>query len=103
MRNRKNDIHVFLSDNEYMNLIKKSINSKLSKSDIVRLALAAQDLKEAPPKKFYDLLNKINNIGININQIAKVANSTGEIYFNDLKIYFSEISKLIYDIRKKYL
>ena len=50
-----------------------------------------------------DLLNKINNIGVNINQMAKIANTTGEIYFNDLKLYYSEISKLINEIRKKFL
>lgn len=75
----------------------------LSGNEIFRSCLYNIVFKESPPKEFYDLLNKINNIGININQIAHIANLTGEIYVNDLKLYLSEINRLIIEIRKKYL
>ena len=50
--------------------------------------------KEVPPKEFYDLLNKINNIGININQIAKRVNETGSIYEEDIKEIQERLNKI---------
>lgn len=72
-------------------------------NEIIRSGLNNIIFKEAPPKEFYDLLNKINNIGININQIAHIANSNGGIYFETLKAYFSQIEKFINEVREKFL
>lgn len=103
MRKRYCDKHVMFYPDEIERLNELSRLTGLSANEVIRSSLNNIIFKEAPPKEFYDLLNKINNIGININQIAKIANTTGEIYFNDLKLYYSEISKLINEIRKKYL
>lgn len=92
-----------LSKDEYIDLKKRAYKSGLSESDIIRLALKGQDIKEKPSKELYELLYKINNIGNNINQIAKHANQTNEIYYNDLKLYYNQVNQFINDIRKKYL
>lgn len=97
------DKHVRFYPKEIERLKELTSLTGLSGNEVIRSCLNNIVFKEAPPKEFYDLLNKINNIGNNINQIAKIANTTGEIYINDLKLYFSEIDKLIKDIRKKYL
>lgn len=103
MQNRNHSFHLWLNDIEYLELKKRSINSGLSVSDIIRLALQNQSVKSNPPREFYTSINKLNNIGNNINQIAKHANQTGEIYSNDLKIYLKQINKLIDDIYIKFL
>lgn len=103
MQSRNHSFHIWLNDKEYLELKKRSINSGLSVSDIIRLALQNQSVKSNPPREFYTSINKLNNIGNNINQIAKHANQTGEIYLNDLKIYLKQINKFIEEIRNKYL
>ena len=97
------EFHFKLSKKEMLDLEKKSIASGLSKGEVCRLALKTQVLKSNPPKEFYDSLNKVNKLGVNINQLAKIANTNGEIYYDDLNVYYSSIDKLIKDIRNKYL
>lgn len=103
IRKKYCDKHVRFYQEEIDRLNELSKLTGLSGNEIIRSCLNNIVFKEAPPKEFYDLLNKINNIGININQIAHVANSTGEIYFETLKAYFSQIEKFIDEIRKKFL
>lgn len=103
MQSRKHSYHIWLNDKEYIDLKNRSLISGLTVSDIIRLALDNQPVKSNPPKEFYVLLNKINNIGSNINQIAKHANQTGEVYYDDFKIYYNQIDRLIDEIRNKYL
>ena len=103
MQSRKHSYHIWLNDKEYIDLKNRSLISGLTVSDIIRLALDNQPVKSNPPKEFYVLLNKINNIGSNINQIAKHANQTGEVYYDDFKIYYNQIDRLIEEIRNKYL
>jgi len=92
-----------LSSKDNYKLKELSRKTGLSEAEVIRQALEKIELKEKPPKDFYDLLNKINNIGNNINQIAKVANQRGEIYYDELKIYFKIVENFIKECRKKYL
>ena len=97
------EFHFMLSKEELLDLEKKAIASGLSKAEVCRLALKTQVLKSNPPKEFYDSVNKINKLGVNLNQMAKIANTNGEIYYDDLKIYYSNIDNLVKEIRNKYL
>lgn len=103
MKKRNHSFHIWLDDKEYFELKRRSLFSGLSVSDIIRLSLKGQAVKSNPPKEFYVLLNKINNIGNNINQISKHANQTNEIYFDDFIKYYQQIEKLIQEIKLKYL
>ena len=103
IRRRYCDKHVMFYPEEIERLNELSKLTGLSANEVIRSCLNNIVFKEAPPKEFYDLLNKINNIGININQIAHIANSTSEIYFDTLKIYFSQIEQFIKEIKEKYL
>lgn len=103
LRQKYCDKHVRFYPREIERLNELSRLTGLSANEVIRSSLNNIIFKEAPPKEFYDLLNKINNIVVNKNQMAKIANTTWEIYFNDLKLYYSEISKLINEIRKKFL
>jgi len=103
IREKYCDKHVRFYPSEIEKLNELSKLTGLSANEVIRSCLNNIVFKEAPPKEFYDLLNKINNIGININQIAHIANSTGEIYFDTLKIYFSQIEQFIKEVKEKYL
>ena len=90
------------ADSEYGDII--STPSKGEESDnITETPTADNQLKEKPPPEFYDLINEINRIGININQIAHVANMTGKIDVYRYEDNIKDLKKIIKLIKEKYL
>ena len=78
--------------------------SGLTESDILRLFFYnITVIREKPSKELINSLNKINNIGNNINQIAKHANTFDEIEFDALKVYLTNLNSLVNEVRNKYL
>lgn len=78
--------------------------SGLSQSEIVRLSLIGMKvLKEKPSKELMNALLKLNNIGNNINQIARHANTFDEIDYKTLKVCVVNLNSLVNDIRRKFL
>ena len=75
----------------------------LSEANTIRKLLFEVNVKSNPPKEFYDAVDKMNKIGVNINQLTKIANATNKLYVYDLNKQFQELSKLIQDIRKRYI
>ena len=75
----------------------------LSESNTIRKLLYETQVKECPTKEFYDAIDKINKIGVNINQLARIANSTGSIYEEKLNQEFLELEKLKNSIFEKYI
>ncbi len=66
----------------------------LSEANTIRKLLYETQVKQCPTKEFYEAIDKINKIGININQLARIANSTGKIYEEKLNQQFNELEKL---------
>ena len=78
--------------------------SGLSQSEIVRLSLTGmKTIKEKPSKELLSSLLKLNNIGNNINQIARHANTFDEIDYNTLKVCVANLNSMVNDIRRHYL
>lgn len=85
MRKRNNDVHIMLSDTEYAQFMELLNRTDMNYREFILNAVSgnsfitteyAQELS-----KLNELLGKIhgelNKIGVNINQLAKVANSAG--------------------------
>lgn len=85
MRKRNNDVHIMLSDTEYAQFIELLNRTNLNYREFILNAVSgnpfitteyAQELS-----KLNELLGKIygelNKTGVNVNQLAKIANSTG--------------------------
>lgn len=78
--------------------------SGLSQSEIVRLSLTGmKTIKEKPSKELLSSLLKLNNIGNNINQITRHANTFDEIDYNTLKVCVANLNSMVNDIRRHYL
>ncbi len=78
--------------------------SGLSESEIIRTALSdIKIIKEKPSKELMLSLSKLNNIGNNINQLTKYANTYGEIDWDSLTVCISNLNSVVNEIRKKYL
>lgn len=70
---------------------KKDILSKMKKAGMtnlgkfIRLVLKAGDVVNIDLQALYDLSYEVNKVGLNLNQIAKALNRTGNIYENDIR------------------
>ena len=103
MRERNIEFHLRLNDIENEKLEYLAVQSKLSKSDIIRKLILENEIKEKPDKEFYKVMNELSKIGINLNQIATKVNSTNEL---DKKYYIeqvNEIREFTKLIKEKYL
>ena len=75
----------------------------MSESNTIRKLLYETQVKACPPREFYEAIDKINKIGVNINQLARVANSTGLIYEEKLNRQFDDLEKLKNSIYDKFI
>lgn len=102
MRRRTIKKNFWLSYEEDRQLKFLSASLNLSEVDTIRKLLVETYVKASPPKEFYDYLNKLNMIGVNINQIAKIANSTNYVYARELTKNVKELNSMIEFIKEKY-
>lgn len=91
MRKRNNRIVVHLSDDELETLAEKMKKSHLSREAFIRASIAGTEVKEVPDIDVPGLIQEIRHVGININQIARTANSLGMI---DAPQFRKELLKL---------
>ena len=103
MRERNIEFHLRLNDIENEKLEYLAVQSKLSKSDIIRKLILENEIKEKPDKEFYKVMNELSKIGINLNQIATKVNSTNEFDIEYYKEQVNEIKKFTSLIKEKYL
>ena len=93
----------WLSFEEDEQLKKLASLLNMSEADTIRKLLFETSVKEAPPREFYNAIDKINKIGVNINQLAKVANTNGNIYVYELEKQFEVLNKLIEELKDRYI
>jgi len=79
MRKRNHKLQVWLSEHEAYLLSRKSESCKMNSSTFIRSTINDYELREAPPLDYYKVLSELRAIGNNLNQIARAANTTGEI------------------------
>lgn len=103
MRERTIEKHIRLNEIENRKLNDLSNLSGLSKSDVFRSLLDSAVIKELPSKDFYNAINEIHKIGVNINQLTRIANSTGNIYEQELNNNFKKLNTILEKIKDKYL
>ena len=75
MRKRNIRVQIWLNDIEYEKLKKDAEKENITISEHIRKLIVGARLKEKPDYKFYEVMKELTKIGINLNQIAKKANS----------------------------
>ncbi len=102
-RERKNELKIFLSDDEQYILEQKVKASGMrSKSSFLRHQILygyVYDIDYSDLREYNTTLSKISN---NLNQIAKRMNATGNIYAADAK-EVKELMKKVWDTQKAML
>lgn len=94
---------VYLTKAEHERLSYLARVSGYSRSGYLRQLLTGAVPPAIPPIEFYEFTNELNRIGVNINQLAKVANMTGHIMEPELNAYYSELRQILSEIRRIYL
>ena len=87
-------LHVFLSDAEYTGIKEQAKATGLSISTYIRSLAKGKVLKVRPPETYANILRQLSAIGNNINQIAKVANSCGNVRQADVDYIIERQSHL---------
>ena len=95
-RERKIPIQFYVDENEM-----KDIESNMKRADITgksdyirQMCVFGKVFKinDSDLKKCY---NELNKIGVNVNQIAKIANETGSIYADDIIIIKNDLDSVL--------
>ena len=97
----KKNFWLSFEEDEQLKKISSLLN--MSEADTFRKLLFETTIKETPKKDFYDAIDKLNKIGVNINQLAKVANTNGNVYVYELEKQFNILNKLIEELKDKYI
>ena len=84
MRKRGKAVLVRLNEQEYAHLKRLSETSGLKMEPLIRQLILGRELKPHPPENLAALLRQMSAMGNNINQIAKVANSSKFIRSEDI-------------------
>ena len=79
-----------LNEQEYAHLKRQSETAGLKMEPLIRQLILGRDVNPRPPENLAELLRQISDMGNNINQIAKVANSSKFIRSEDIE----EIKKM---------
>ena len=85
MAKRNCRFEVRLTKDEYYDLTKKARKAWLTTGAFVRMAVAGQEIREAPSADVPVLIREVRRVGNNIDQILKIANSRGLLEVPDLR------------------
>jgi len=77
--NRTYRIEFYVNEKEYNEILKKQSQTRLTKSGLMRDLIMGLDIRPKPTEKITEIYRLVANIANNTNQIAKVANATGQI------------------------
>ena len=100
---RPHEIHLRLSEEEYRALEKNRAKCGLPQQTYLRKMCLEVQPKEQPPIDFYRVLKELQRIGINMNQIAAVANRDrwmdADLYWENVEQLEKLASDLLHEIR----
>lgn len=101
-RKRKNSFVVRMTDAELEKLDKQVFKSGLSREAYARSVLTSSVVpKPMPPETFHTVIFHLRRIGNNMNQIARIANTTGEIDARQYRENVTSLNQEILELRKK--
>lgn len=79
MRERNRRFSLWLNEKEFSYLEKQAEIAGLKKEPYIRKLIMGDEIRPRPPDEYYKILKEINAVGVNINQIARIANSERHI------------------------
>lgn len=94
MSKRNIEKHIRFTKEEYEIVCKRSEAMGMSAGRYIRTISVQGTVKIFSLKELNDVHRALNRIGINLNQIAAVANSTGSVYQKDMEDVLAQMKEL---------
>lgn len=85
---------VGFSPTEWETVCRRSAELGMRTGTYIRTIAVQGVVKVFPLKELNDVHRALNRIGVNLNQIATVANSTGSVYQKDMEDVLAEMKQL---------
>lgn len=73
-----------VNENERSRLKAESLKAGLPTEEFIRRLIMGVELRPRPPEQLTELLRQLSAVGNNINQIARIANTTGLVIVKDI-------------------
>lgn len=99
MRKRGIRVQVWLNKEENARLHTSAKKAGLSRESYLRTLINGYVPKELPPPDYYAMMRELHAIGVNLNQIAAKANSTGHIDRTVFQYEANRLRKAVLDIQ----
>ena len=94
MRQFNNVVYLRLNDEQLERLDRLSHLTGISHNHVLRKLIMDKEIRQRPDVDFLALVTAVDRLGNNINQIAKKANETNNIYAEDVEKLREEVSQL---------
>ena len=101
--NRTHLIKAYLNDSEYQRFRRIAVATNSTNSDLVRRLLQTSVFVEFPPMEYREIIDQLEHIGINLNQLARVAHSLGFIDEPEYRKNANEVWRMVAQLCRMYL
>ena len=101
--NRTHLIKAYLNDSEYQRFRRIAVATNSTNSDLVRRLLQTSVFVEFPPVEYREIIDQLEHIGINLNQLARVAHSLGFIDEPEYRKNANEVWRMVAQLCRMYL
>lgn len=102
LRTRDIKKQVWLNEVELKTLKANAKKVGLNESEYIRSLIMGYKPKEQPSEKFYEDMNQLRGISINLNQIARKANSLGLIDAPFYRKTYNKLNEFMQQIKREY-
>ena len=99
MADRNCAVLVRLTEKEKQKLKNSASAAGLKVEPYIRKLIMGIEVRPRPPDDFYKLLREINAIGVNINQIAHIANAERKISSDRIEYAVSLVDEIMEKVR----
>lgn len=103
MRTRTIKKNYYLNEEENTLLKEKCNKANMCEAEFIRAFIKDYKIKEKPDKEFYEAIKTIRGISINLNQIARKANSLGLIDVPAYKKAVNKLNDFMIEIKERFL
>ena len=101
--NKTHLIKAYLNDSEYERFNRIAAATNSTNSDLVRRLLQTSVFVEFPPVEYREIIDQLEHIGINLNQLARVAHSLGFIDEPEYRKNANEVWRMVARLAQIYV
>ena len=99
MREIAKRVSLRLDSTEYAHLKQLSTDTGLKMEPVIRRLIVGAELRPRPPGELTELLRQMSGVAVNINQIAKVANTSGFVRTEEIA-YIKAMQGMLWQMMK---